>query len=641
MLGYRMYATVDGDQKSVLPLARDRLHEWLGTKGYHPDALLPGVQTELAKRVNGLLLEHRGPDGSESVQARITETRPDGARWVTQLTVHVPGSAAERPWVWLDVDAPETGDGAGGRKPKWTATPRLARHLLEVLDARDGRARLAPVPQHVTPGELDAVVTGLRDPARRGLMFLAGSGTDLPFLPWSELVGRLLADTPGLSAAYVLDPEATELFRAAVGPHHAVAVGTIRTYLPGVDVTNEIDGIRHRVLTTKRIVGDDESRIARLLGWKAREAGTGNPLPSGASRVARIFEKLEDRYLLDRLTTATTTAPPTTTTTLPAAPTSAAAPPRAPASASASAPGLGPAARSGGAVIPRQAPSVAEDAERYPRFVELLRDTLGIERVDAETLAEIGRFAALGRRVERVQADLASRLAELQGRLREAEERRVEVVGRLEDEQLEHANTAHELAKAQAETRHLRGLLTQAGHGAAAWTPPPETELVTGPSSFDDLIARLSELDRIRFTGDKNLTFELDQHNPMGIWAAKSWDILRALQDYARVSAEEGFAKDVDGYLRNTPEGCGGFSANQHARDESEDVKNNSRFKSVRTFPVPVEVDPAGKIFMPAHFKIAKSRMISPRLHYWDGTSRTGLVYVGYIGKHLPTKRTN
>ncbi|GAA1082723.1 hypothetical protein [Tsukamurella spumae] len=42
-----------------------------------------------------------------------------------------------------------------------------------------------------------------------------------------------------------------------------------------------------------------------------------------------------------------------------------------------------------------------------------------------------------------------------------------------------------------------------------------------------------------------------------------------------------------------------------------------------------------------AHFKIAQSGMISPRMHYLDDTARTKKVYVGYIGPHLPTKATN
>jgi hypothetical protein len=44
---------------------------------------------------------------------------------------------------------------------------------------------------------------------------------------------------------------------------------------------------------------------------------------------------------------------------------------------------------------------------------------------------------------------------------------------------------------------------------------------------------------------------------------------------------------------------------------------------------------------MEAHFKIAKSATITPRMHYFDDTARSGQVYVGYIGRHLPSSMTN
>jgi hypothetical protein len=40
---------------------------------------------------------------------------------------------------------------------------------------------------------------------------------------------------------------------------------------------------------------------------------------------------------------------------------------------------------------------------------------------------------------------------------------------------------------------------------------------------------------------------------------------------------------------------------------------------------------------MGAHFKITQHGLISPRMHYHDATVVDGLVYVGYLGRHLPT----
>lgn len=46
---------------------------------------------------------------------------------------------------------------------------------------------------------------------------------------------------------------------------------------------------------------------------------------------------------------------------------------------------------------------------------------------------------------------------------------------------------------------------------------------------------------------------------------------------------------------------------------------------------------PSERVFMGAHFKIAQSARVSPRVHYLDATATTGCIYVGYIGPHLPT----
>lgn len=94
-------------------------------------------------------------------------------------------------------------------------------------------------------------------------------------------------------------------------------------------------------------------------------------------------------------------------------------------------------------------------------------------------------------------------------------------------------------------------------------------------------------------------------------------------------------------YLSQTPPGHPGYSAGAHASQESESVEQSTRFRTLREQPVPHAVCAAEKVFMGAHFKIAKKGTISPRMHYFDDTANTGKVYVGYIGRHLPNTLTN
>jgi len=44
---------------------------------------------------------------------------------------------------------------------------------------------------------------------------------------------------------------------------------------------------------------------------------------------------------------------------------------------------------------------------------------------------------------------------------------------------------------------------------------------------------------------------------------------------------------------------------------------------------------------MDAHFKLGAKKTISPRMHYFDAAAIDGKIYVGYIGRHLPSPQTN
>src|SRR6478609_746426 len=63
---------------------------------------------------------------------------------------------------------------------------------------------------------------------------------------------------------------------------------------------------------------------------------------------------------------------------------------------------------------------------------------------------------------------------------------------RLEDEQLDHAETADDLVMTEEQVRHLRGLLLVSDRVADAWTTPDVR--ADRPTSYRDLLDRLDEL---------------------------------------------------------------------------------------------------------------------------------------------------
>ncbi len=255
------------------------------------------------------------------------------------------------------------------------------------------------------------------------------------------------------------------------------------------------------------------------------------------------------------------------------------------------------------------------------------------------TLENLGRLEVLARNAQRAEATkqrISARLRELQDSVDNAGLERDIAYEELAVEQRERAVAEEERAEAERRLRYVRKQLIIAGRADVAWTEPELDVRDIRPDTFVDLLDRLAEVEHVRFTGDAGVTLDLDKHGNSRSWAGKTWDALLALDDYARISVTEGFAGDVTAYLADTPAECRSFSGNRHASTESGDVQRNPQLHAPRELPVPAEIDPSERAFMGAHFKIAQSATISPRMHYLDATARTQVIYVGYIGPHLP-----
>ena len=624
MLGYRMIVEVPTGRDDVEVVALSQLRSWLQSKRLDADALTWGERVPLSEGATGFLQELNGGDDSRSVRARVVESGA-GGRWASTLTVHVPGDRRRDPWVWLDIDGPD-GQVAG--------IPRLARNLLEVFsDARAGVAHLRPVPEIITDGGVSELADFLLDDSRRRLVFVAGSDAQMPLNRWQALLGDILKDTVGLASAFVLDADATFALNSILGSTHAVSPGTVRTFLDHVEPGDAIDAQRHRVLTTQRILRGDARIVGRVLGLRARSIALQQPLPRSAIRVDRLLERQVDALVLEQRIVPTPTVPDTADEV----PSSQ---PSAPSRERVAEPTTSDDVQGG--LVPPSPPEVVRAAESMLAISRIGTEVLGISDLAAGDVDRIIELARRGVAAEQQHAVLSERLTELQDQVEATSDEVDALKQRLEDEQLEVATAAHDLQDAERLVRHLRALVAQTDAAAEAWADPELTIDDLQPVSFDELISRFDELPRVVLTMSKlDLALGLDVQNPLGTWAGKTWQILLALRDYADCKSDGSWTKDVDGYLRDAPSGRCTFSATRHARDESEAVKNVTKFRSARELSVPTSVDESGTVFMGAHFKIAQSGLVSPRLHYFDATGIDGNVYVGYVGPHLPTKQTN
>ena len=566
---------------------------------------------------------HTDEAGSRTMRARVLEDTPSGT-WTSELTVHN-SPTGNRGWVWLDIHRPDSHG--------WTSTPRLARQLVRALPARDGAHLLNAHPRVVQESDVDKVVAALTDPGRRGLAFIAGTAYAARVAPWRDTVESMLDDTEGLANAWVLSPSATDRFNYLIQPAHRVSEGFVRTFLPGVDIGNALDAERHRYLTRRSVEREPSRALRRLFGQRAREQMIATRLPDVLRDLDRILRQEIDSELLGELT----------------------ATPREPAPVAR--PDPVPTPRTSDVLVeperptevtePLVVPPVLVETEPVPlaepvpgtlgqHLASVLHAVLGTEEITLENIRRLEVVARAAQRAEAAKQRISARLRELQDNVDNAGLERDIAYEELAVEQRERAVAEEERAEAERRLRYVRKQLIVAGRADVAWTEPELDVRDIRPDTFVDLLERLVELEHVRFTGYDGVTLDLDKHGNSRSWAGKTWDALLALDDYARISLTDGFAGDVTAYLADTPAACRTFSGNRHASTESGDVQRNPQLRAPRELRVPAAIDPSERAFMGAHFKIAQSATISPRMHYLDATARTQVIYVGYIGPHLP-----
>ncbi|MBD0737385.1 hypothetical protein BGM09_29555 [Streptomyces sp. CBMA29] len=193
---------------------------------------------------------------------------------------------------------------------------------------------------------------------------------------------------------------------------------------------------------------------------------------------------------------------------------------------------------------------------------------------------------------------------------------------------------------AQQQVRALQLRLRQVGAYEAAFAPVEEDESEALPGSFTELHARLHQFPTLLFTGDAKVMTGLDDRSKPN-WVNVCWEALQALEDFAAASVAGRARGDFRSWCQDLPSGCHPFPAGKVLMKESDTVWRNLSWRKERTLPVPRAVDPSGAVYMEAHLRIGGGSTISPRLHFFDDTANTGLLYIGHIGPHLTNTRTS
>lgn len=570
------------DVRDAVAVAETQFRSWLRARGCDADAVAPGVHVLGEQRVPVCVTELKPGDGSRSVRYRLAD-HPGAGEWSVTLTAHEPGDAGDA--AARDGGPGDPGDGPGS----WIWA-----------DASESAVTgWAPVPALVR-----AILTAAE--ARDGQMRLREEVEDVTAAGADRLCS-VVCDEARRGAAIVAAPAQlvnAGSFRARVRQLTGECAGLAGLYLldePAAALlrtdwspTHDIEPGAIRVF----LPGADPA--------SGRDARRHRVLPANMVLV-------EDPGTLARY--------------------------------------LGAACRKRAAELP------------LPERVAVIDRLLGQAEhaVFAEARARTERARTERARTEHARAERARTerdspegapdaaaleasdvVAGLQAQVTELTESLGKVRAELESERLENAVTNEELLVARETIDRLRTQLAAAGQRAAA--DAVAAEVLPGyPKSFMELLGLLRQrrLPRVVFTGKPADALALDDYDPDGTWAKKTWQILRVLDGYAEARRKGEFGQGMRGYLEQTPAGRPGYSVHAYAAHESDLVANTKKYRSHRTLPVPPDISPDGMLYMPAHFKITQHGLISPRLYYHDDTTGTGKIYVGYIGRHLPNSHTN
>ncbi|GAA3491754.1 hypothetical protein [Streptomyces cremeus] len=276
---YRMVISTKLDYVTTAARAEQRLVDWLTEKRYNASALTDG-RNDIAESVTLDLDSTTGRDGAYTRWRMRENPSPQAGTWQSTLTVRADHRDDDRQtWVQVEIEHRPT---VAGAIPTRANTPRIARLLLDAIDAQDGLAQVTSAPRFIEAGDVDEVIEELCDEDRRLPIVVAtvpyGRRTDV----WvDDVVDRAFRFLPGLAIMYVLTPEAQPEFNKAL-EFHPVYGGGIRTYLPGIDLAWKPDAQRHPVMARTTVEANLNRRhgsTASKLAFLPQRLALRQPLP--------------------------------------------------------------------------------------------------------------------------------------------------------------------------------------------------------------------------------------------------------------------------------------------------------------------------------------------------------------------------
>lgn len=662
----RLYQAVLHDRTAPISIRlRRTFSEWIVGKGFPP---AEAARAKIEAEVGGarLAMERRGDCG------RYTLDEPCGEGHLRTRVTYAESVPGMTGWVVVTVDRHGEGE------PAVANAPGFLQAYLRTARITDGGVHVEDGPVVLDEDDVQRFVHVMTEPRQRVPIVVVSVDAQDP----GE--GRARADylaraVAGASLVVRLaDLRTQDRFNKAMGKELGVFGGGIRTYLAPFDLGGERYPYRHLPMGVAMIRDQGTTALDRIVDGVIGETSR-RRLPDDVQQALRVvYRVLAGRAELSEIVSS-------------GAPLSAKTDPAreelrrrmmamtrrvtSPAVA-----GVPEQPQAGEPAAAEEATSVEAEVEAESISVAPLVDTAGLAQTVAETvtkelrgeletalrlamssgtsgsdsdrlLREIRTVGAHLSGVRDVVSGLRDVVAERRGDelLVAAEDESDRLATEIESLRDEHRLLQEEYAEAVTGARKLAERVRWLEHTLAEAGRPVYG--VTGegavfePANLTGVLIEARESLRHIVIGDTDsAATRLDLHHSAQCrtWAAKAWDALRALDDFAKARSRGEFSGGFYDWCANGSPGRFTIPAGMVSMHESRSVVNRSKFSGPRTFAVSPEVNPGGQVLMEAHVKLRSVGYPAPRMYFHDDSGGvTGKIWVGYLGDHLPNTRTN
>lgn len=700
--GYRAILELP-EKEDALEVSYQLFHKWLNDKYLPPERERSiefdddGIYRfgELTRRSKGQIEEVTVTRLRESSKDRhyhrqlleVVDTSNRNGRWTTRMySMTATKESRYHQVIWVEVIPPASSEEPAQR-------PNLVVDLVKSYDVHESGVSISDRVQNIVDeGQVDQLTDSIFNQQRRVAIVVAAPISDENDCEahdqWREVLNTLTDDSFGCASYFLLKPDVYDYFCQQVGDLK-LEQGCLRTYLPKVNLEDETDPKRHRILTsstlyhgldgkTKKFRRELSQIIARTPCSYIWEKGLDGELKSAQDvlnkqrmKVPTFRLPLSSEVRTEGTEEAEVSAVKVVEDTVQAV--------------------LARKKTKGTALRPReqavtlQTQQVASDIQRTDRsgrpqwaapLIELIRrfapmfdprthDDMsdGVEALSAGLSVIDERYNDLAQKVHKLTQDFQGEKNKLQKEIdayealfeqteenSEAAERVVELEKRIDEQEEDRKEERAKYRELENKVRRLEYQLRNPQTGLQGYDYVEE-QLDTAPddmATLFDWMTREGLYPEVReyvvFCDPDRMCdaiLDLDDMSGNSRYAADFWKFILVLRDYMRAVEAGDFSGCVHDYLDKSIGDYRTCSQKRHSPTESETVRNNGKMCGERIFPVPVEVDPRGEIEMLAHFKTSHRDTNDPRMHYYADTQYTHKVYIGYIGPHLTNTKTN